>query len=78
MPDNTPGLDGITKADLLLLSDEALEWLALFFRELERGMAWPTCSNIARTAFFSKGEDDLAPRAIEVFLFSLSVTDYGG
>ena len=25
MPDNTPGLDGITKGDLLLLSDEALE-----------------------------------------------------
>ena len=62
MPDNTPGLDGIAKADLLLLSDEALDWLALFFQELERGMAWPTCSNIARTAFLSKGQDDLDPK----------------
>ena len=25
-------------------------------------MDWPTCSNIARTAFFSKGEDDLDPK----------------
>ena len=56
MPDDTPGLDGIAKADLLLLLlfDEALDWFALFFQELERGMAWPTCSNIARTAFLSK------------------------
>ena len=43
----------------------ALEWLALFFQELERGVAWPSCSNIARTAFLSKGEDDLSsPYAI--------------
>ena len=64
MPDNTPGLDGVANADLLLLSDEALDWLALFFQELERGIAWPTCSNIARTAFLGKGEDDLDPKGL--------------
>ena len=62
LADNTPGLDGIAKADLLLLSDEASDWLALFFQKLERGVPWPTCSNIARTAFLSKWEDDLDPK----------------
>ena len=62
MPDNAPGIDGITEGDLLLLSDDALEWLALFYQELENGMPWPSCSNIARTAFLSKGDDDLDPK----------------
>ena len=28
MPDNTPGMDGVRKGDLLQLSPKALEWLA--------------------------------------------------
>ena len=37
MPDNTPGLDGIRKGDLLLLSPFALEWLASFYQTIEAG-----------------------------------------
>ena len=62
MPDNTPGLDGIRKGDLLLLSPFALEWLAAFYQAIEAGAAWPSVLKQARTAFLSKGEDDLDPK----------------
>ena len=35
MPNSTPGLDGIRKEDLLLLSPYALEWLASFYQAIE-------------------------------------------
>ena len=62
MPDNTPGLDGIVKGDLLLLSTEALEWLAKFYTAIEQGAKLPEASCAARMAFLSKGEDDLDPK----------------
>ena len=55
MPDNTPGLDGVRKGNLLLLSPYALEWLASFYQAIEAGAPWPSCLRQARTAFISKG-----------------------
>ena len=65
MPDSTPGLDGIRKGDLLLLSPYALEWLASFYEAIENGAAWPKLLKQARTAFLSKGEDDLDPKGVQ-------------
>ena len=62
MPDNTPGLDGVRKGDLLLLSPSALEWLAKFYTAIEQGAKWPEATCAARTAFLSEGEDDLDPK----------------
>ena len=62
MPDSTPGLDGIRKGDLLLLSPYALEWLASFYQAIEAGASWPKVLKQMRTAFLSKGEDDLDPK----------------
>ena len=62
MPDSTPGLDGIRKGDLLLLSPLALEWLASFYQAIENGASWPKLLKQARTAYLSKGEDDLDPK----------------
>ena len=62
MPDNTPGLDGVRKGDLLLFSPYALEWLPAFYQAIEAGASWPKVLKHARTAFLSKGEDDLDPK----------------
>ena len=62
VPDNIPGLDGVAKGDLMLLSDLALDWLAKLFMAVEGGASWPQCSNVARIAFISKGEHDLDPK----------------
>ena len=62
MPDNTPGTDGIRKGDLLILSPSAIWLLTLLLQAIEKGAAWPDAAATARTAFLSKGEDDLDPR----------------
>ena len=62
MPDNTPGTDVIKKGDLLLLSPSAIWLLTLLLQAIEKGAAWPDAATTARTAFVSKGEDDLDPR----------------
>ena len=61
MPDNTPGMDGVRKGDLLLLSPNALWLLTQLLDAIEQGKPWPVVTNNARTAYVSKGEDDLCP-----------------
>ena len=60
MPDNTPGLDGVRKGDLLALSPPCLRQLADLLNAIEGGAAWPKPTLVARAAFLSKGEDDLS------------------
>ena len=62
MPDNAQGLDGVTKGDLLILSPHCLNYLAKLLEAIEHGAPWPGPVNLARTAFISKGEDDLSPQ----------------
>ena len=62
MPDNTPCTDGIRKGDLLILSPSAIWLLTLLLQAIDKGAAWPDAAATARTAFLSKGEDDLDPR----------------
>ena len=62
MPDNAHGLDGVRKGDLLILSPHCLDLLAKLLDAVEQGAPWPWPVNQARTAFISKGEDDLSPQ----------------
>lgn len=62
MPDNTPGLDGVRKGDLLILSPLCLDIIADLLNAIEEGAAWPQPCNAVRTAFLSKEEDDLSPQ----------------
>ena len=78
MPDSTPGLDGIRKGDLLLLSPYALEWLASFYQAIENGAPGPTLLKQARTAFLSKGEDDLDPKGYMGLVATLSLLPHLG
>ena len=62
MPDNTTRLDGVKKGDLIILSPLCLDLIANLLNAIEEGAAWPQPCNAVRTAFFSKGEDDLSPQ----------------
>ena len=61
MPDNTPGLDGIAKGDLKILSPKCLTLIARLLNLIEAGAPWPSLVRKARTTFISKGEEDLEP-----------------
>ena len=67
MPDNTPGLDSTTKGDLSLISWQGAVLLCELFAAIEGGAKWPTVLTLARTAFLSKGEDDLCPTGFRRF-----------
>ena len=54
-PDNIPGMGGIRKGDLLLLSPNALVLITQLLNAIEAGSPWPGSTNCARTAFVSKG-----------------------
>ena len=62
MPDNTPGMDGVKKSDLVILSPSALWLLTRLLQAIEQGKPWPTPTANVRTAYLSTGEDDLDPR----------------
>jgi hypothetical protein len=51
MPDNTPGLDSISKDDLACIGPEAAAWLAKMFMAIEEGAPWPSATVLIRTAF---------------------------
>jgi hypothetical protein len=57
-PDNSPGLDGVLAADLRMLSDNALHWLAQMYMAIERGAQWPEQAATARTAWLDKTQDE--------------------
>jgi hypothetical protein len=40
-PDNSRGLDGVSKGDLAILSGLGCEWLAALFNFIEGGAEWP-------------------------------------
>ena len=62
MPENTPGLDGVRKSDLLVLGPLCLNLMADLLNSIEEGVEVPQPTNVGRTAFLSKGEDDLSPQ----------------
>ena len=61
MPANTPGLDGIRKDDLSVLSPYACQCLAHLMNAIEAGCPWPKQCTVGRLAFLSKGGDPLDP-----------------
>ena len=65
MPDNAPGMDGVKKSDLVVLSLSALWLLTCLLQAIEQGTPWPTPTAKVRTAYLSKGEDDLDPPKLQ-------------
>ena len=61
MPANTPGLDGVRKDDLSILSPYACQCLADMMNAIEAGCPWPKQCAVGRLAFLSKGGDPLDP-----------------
>ena len=55
MPANTPGLDGVRKDDLSILSPYACQCLADMMNAIESGCPWPKQCTVGRLAFLSGG-----------------------
>ena len=60
-PDNTPGMNGVRQGHLLLFCPNALWLITQLLIAIEQASPWPAATNCARTAYVSKGEDDLSP-----------------
>ena len=61
MPANTPGLGGVRKDDLSVLSPYACQCLADMMNAIDGGCPWPKQCTVGRLAFLSKGGDPLDP-----------------